>query len=191
MRRWVYFKDCRDRELYDQAKEATHILDEVTNAIFHMDSITTQSSVKEDNLRHEEKLLILNHSDTGCEYIRDGVPLYYKTKKVKDGDFMGIVSLLTGMTQLNTVIASESLHVISIHQTDFYALFKSRIDCLAEKKNFLWSMFPDLLSGLIVRLCLMVEEKIFTNRDTVYEEGNEADAIYILKSGGIEVRRLY
>ena len=104
---------------------------------------------------------------------------------------MGQISLLTGMAQLNTVIASESLHVISINQADIYALFKSRIDFLAEKKNFLWSMFPDLLPGFIIRLCLMLEEKIFTNQDTVYEEGDDADAIYILKSGGVEVRKLY
>lgn len=148
-----------------------------------------QEDILEDdgNLTLEEKLLLLHHDGSIQNYFTDGIASYEKAKDLKDGDTITEMSLLTGMSVQHPIIACQDLHILSVSHADFYALFQERKGNLAEKKKFLRTLFPELLLTMIVKLAAAVVEKSLVSRDMVYEQGEEADAIYIVKTGGVQV----
>ncbi len=137
---------------------------------------------------HEEKLLLLHHDESsGHRYFLDGIPAFKKSNEVQEGDTIAEISLVSETSIKNVIIASSDLHLLSIAQDDFFSLFSGQILNLANKKEFFSSVFPDLGPGLITRLSLLFEEKVYGNLDVIYSEGDEAQAFYILKSGGVQV----
>lgn len=136
----------------------------------------------------EEKFLLLHHDDHSAHrYFQDGIPTFKKFNEAREGDTIAEISLVSETSIKNTIIASNNLHLLSIAQDDFFSLFNGQILNLANKKEFFSSVFPDLGPALIMRLSLLFEEKAFGNLDVIYSEGEEAQAIYILKSGGVQV----
>jgi len=140
-----------------------------------------------NGIKTEDLFLIMHHDNPGHEYFKDGVSLYHIIQELKDGDVMEELGLLTGVSVKNTIIAIEELHILTIAQGEFYSLFNTKVPNLVEKKEFILSVFPDLLSGLAVKMASIVEEKIYMSRESIYEQGEEPEAFYILKSGGIQV----
>ena len=56
-----------------------------------------------------------------------------------------------------------------------------------EKIRFLQKMFPSLSDDSRVTLACFIEEKMFSLREVMFREGSDADAIYMIKSGEVEV----
>lgn len=142
---------------------------------------------EQGELTIEEKLLLLHHDGSIKNYFTEGIASYEKVKDLKEGDTITELSLLTGMSVQYPIIALEDLHILSIPHMEFYSLFQAKIGNLAEKKRFLWSLFPELLIAMVVKLAAAISERAFVNRDVIYEQGEDAGAIYILKTGGIQV----
>ncbi|RZK01716.1 MAG: hypothetical protein EOO43_23990 [Flavobacterium sp.] len=63
----------------------------------------------------------------------------------------------------------------------------SRVPTMLERKEFLWKTFPNLTIESIIKLSAYLEERMILNWDNVYKEGDDPDAIYIVKSGEVQV----
>ncbi len=62
---------------------------------------------------------------------------------------------------------------------------------MIERKEFFWKTFPNLTIESIIKLSAYLEERMILNWDHVYREGDEPDAIYIVKSGEVQVKKIF
>lgn len=173
------------RKYLQAYRTAVDAIDDIVEHIINPKIDPDDSLVDEFDYSFEDKLLMFHHNDTNHNYFSNTRSTYKKARKFKEGDAITEQSLLTELSIQSPIIAAEDLHILSISHFDFYSVFKVGIP--NEKKMFLASIFPDLLHAFINKLAAGIEEKVCLNGDTLYEQGQEAQAIYILKRGRIQV----
>ena len=171
----------------DSYKEAAEELDATFEEIISLFKNIYGGFDEKYGIKIEDLLLLLHHDSLGHEYFKEGVSRYKVIKELKEGDTMEELGLLTGVSVKNTIIALEDLHIITIAQGDFYSLFNIKVPSLIEKRDFIWSVFPDLVVGIAIKIASVAEERVYMNREIIYDQGEEPEAFFILKSGEVQV----
>lgn len=171
------------KSMHEVESDLKSMVDEVLSP----DNSIFTSSKKEKDLSLEEKLLLLHHNDVTKNYFKSGVATFKKEREVKSGESIAEVCLTTDLTIEHTIIASEDLDIITISKENFRTLSLSKVNSIVERKEFFWQLFPNLTVESIIKLCAYVEEKVILNWDYVYREDDEANAIYIVKQGEVQV----
>lgn len=137
----------------------------------------------------DEKYLFLISFEGVKSYFKDGKALYKKRKECEIGDSIGDIALTTVAVSEYTIVAAEDLYLLTIKKDCFPKLFQTKITNLQKKKKFFTALFPTIPYEIIVNLCLYVEEEVHSIWDYIYEEGDKSDAIYIVKSGEVQLEK--
>jgi len=141
------------------------------------------------DLTTEEKLLLLSHYDQIEDVIQNEQFSFKNESCLSAGDAFGEASLLKLATFNRTAVALEDLYLASFVKEDFESLYVTpRLSNVKEKMKFLEKMFPILLKDARTKLVYYLEERVLFSRDVIYKEGTESDAIYMIKSGEVDVR---
>jgi len=141
------------------------------------------------DLSIEEKLLLLSHYDQIEDVIQNEQFSFKNEGCYSAGDAFGEASLLKLATFNRTAVALEDLYLATFIKEDFESLYATpRLSNVKEKMKFLEKMFPMLLKESRTKLVYYLEERVLSSRDAVYREGAESDAIYMIKSGEVDVR---
>ena len=141
-----------------------------------------------EDLSIEEKLLMPNNNPPYDKYFRNKTATFKKIRELKEEQTVADITLTTNIPLKHTIIAVEDVHLLTIKKEHFRTLFFQGTSVLREKKDFMWSLFTDLSIEAILKLCAYTEEKCITNCENVYQQGDESDAIYIVRSGEVQVK---
>jgi len=74
---------------------------------------------------------------------------------------------------------------LNFTKDDYRHIFNKRIACIAERKKFLEFIFPNLSLELISKISYYLKEREFGGYETIYNEGDTPDHIYLLRSGEV------
>src|SRR5690606_27498774 len=118
------------------------------------------------------------------KYAHDGVITYSKVGEVNPGECFSELSLILDMPAENTMIAADDLHVLYFTKEDYKMIFNKRTRNIIDRKDFLKKLFPDLSMELLTKVSYYLEERLYQNRQVIYEKDDEANEIYFVKEGG-------
>lgn len=141
------------------------------------------------DLTFEEKLLLLNEKK-GLSYFERGLATFKKLNYLSDGDFFGELALIFHTTRTASIIASEDCHLLRITSEDFKTIFGSQINNVMHKLDFIQSLFPKLSRKYLMKFCYLLEERIYHHNEILYKEGEEAEAVYILRNGEVQLSKI-
>lgn len=159
----------------------------VVNNILEDKSTVLPAHLRDYDITAKEKLLLLAHFGMMGKYIQDGVFTLEVTREMLPGDSYGEISLLKASTLEGVIVAAEDVHLISFARDDYRSLFIKEIPNLQNKIEFLTKMFTDISKASVIKIAYYLEEKVLMSRETLYKEGEEANAIYFVKKGEIQV----
>jgi len=157
--------------------------------------LSKESSILQEvkvDLTYEEKLLFLNNTkqETDPYFIR-GTAIYKKVNSLKQGDYFGELALIFNQPRLASIIAGDDLHLLSLKSSSYKAVFESEIQNVLEKTKLFRGFFPIISQDDIGKFCYLLEEKSFKFNDVIYKEGDEAEALYIIQQGEVQVKFFY
>ena len=145
------------------------------------------SGPPEHDLTFDEKLLLLNNKAN--TYFLQGTATYRKVSILRAGDSFGELALLFNQPRTASVIASEDLHVLTLASSNYKGIFESEISNLYKKIDFFRTTFDDLSSLMIAKFCYLLKEKKLTHNEVIYKEHDDADGIYIVKEGEVQLAK--
>ena len=175
----------KNQQIAELEKTIKNIVDE----IMHHENKVYASSRNTRDYSIDDKFLLLHHNGSTRNFFRHGVATYKKVRDAKSGDSIAEICLTTDLTVEHTIIAAEDLHLITLTKENWRTLALSRVPTMIERKEFFWKTFPNLTIESIIKLSAYLEERMILNWDHVYREGDEPDAIYIVKSGEVQVKK--
>lgn len=143
--------------------------------------------IAKGDLSIDDRFLLLSYGEGIKNYFKDGISTHKKIKELTKGDKIAETAFTINQPFEHTIIASEDLHVLSIKKECFQTLAAQRLPCFKRKRQFLAMVFPKLSYEIILQLSVYLEEKTFSSREYIYKEGQDAEALYIIKSGEIQV----
>lgn len=142
----------------------------------------------EYDLTVEEKLLLLPHYNKIQDIVKNGRLAFKHVGCIATGDMFGETSLLRPVIASNTMVALEDVYLAHLTKEDFEKIYLTEgIVNVQEKLKFLEKMFPSLGDESRIRLACFLEERLFSLREVLFREGTEADEIYMIKSGEVEL----
>lgn len=153
-------------------------------------NVVGRQNLEGQDLTIEEKLLLLNNKENVGNYVRDGVALYAKEKELREGDVVCDAALVADNYSEDPVIAAEDVHMLTITKKKFLGLFERNIMNLNDRERFISSMFPQLDRMSVITLCACIDEKLCYAKEHLYGLGEEADSIYIVRAGSVQVRKI-
>ncbi len=169
--------------LLDLEEEYVDPIEEITKP---KSSIIPLDIAKGD-LSIDERFLLLSYGEGIKNYFKDGISTHKKIKELTKCDKIAETAFTINQPFEHTIIAAEDLHVLSIKKECFQTLAAQRLPCFKRKRQFLSMVFPKLSYDSILQLSVYLEEKTFSSWEYIYKEGQDADALYIIKSGEIQV----
>ena len=143
--------------------------------------------LRENDISFEEKLLLLSALGLPGDHLRNGNLALKGTKELKAGDTFGEGGLIKPVHANYVIIATEDTHIVSFTRLDFKLLFASDIQNIKEKIDFLQKTFTEIPKQTIMEIAYYLEERVLFTSEMAYREGEEADAIFFIKNGEIEV----
>ena len=143
--------------------------------------------LRESDLSMEEKLVLLSKFGFCGDLIKNGNILLKVKKELGNGDAFSESALVKPLHADFVIIAKEDTHIVSITRLDYKLLFASDIQNIKEKIGFLRKIFPEVPKQNIMEMAYYLEERVLFNTETVYKEGDDVSAIYLIKNGEIEV----
>lgn len=167
-------------EIYKRAN--ARLIDELLHG-----NVAARQNPDGQDLTVDEKLLLLNNKENAGTYVKDGVAFYIKEKELREGDTVCDASLVADNYSEEPIIAAEDVHMLTIPKKKFMGLFERNIMNLNEKEKFISSIFPQLDRMSVLHLCACVEEKVCYTKEHLYGLGEEAEAIYIIRTGNVQV----
>ena len=170
-----------------QIAELEKTIKAIVEDIMHTENKVYASSKNTRDYCVDDKFLLLHHNGSTRNFFKHGVATYKKIRDAKTGDSIAEICLTTDLTVDHTIIAVEDLHLITLTRENWRSLAMSRVPTMLERKEFFWKTFPNLTIESIIKLSAYLEERMILNWDHVYKEGDEPDAIYLVKSGEIQV----
>lgn len=159
--------------------------DLVENVLYQGAAIIPKYNKSED-LCEEDKLLLFNHGSQSKRYFEQGTSTSTKIACLEAEDVISKIALTMDQTIEHTIIAAEDTYIISLNRKDFMGFFNS-VTALKTRVAFLKEVFPDIELESIVKLCPQLEERNYTNYEKIFKRGEDAHAIYLIKSGGAQV----
>lgn len=145
------------------------------------------SHLREADLSFEEKLLLLSTFGNQGDHLVNGHIGLKKDSELMAGETFLDAGLIKTISPNFMVIAAEDTHTVSFAKLDYKYLFASDIQNLKEKIDFLRRIFVEIPRQYIMEMAYYLEEKVISNSEMVYKEGEDVDAIYMVKHGEIEV----
>lgn len=143
--------------------------------------------LRENDLSFEDKLLLLSTLGLQGDHLRNGNLTLKGTKQLKIGDTFGEGGLIKPVHANYVIMATEDTHIVSFTRTDYKLLFASDIQNIKEKIEFLQKTFTEIPKQTIMEMAYYLEERVMFTSEMAYREGEEADAIFFIKNGEIEV----
>ena len=173
----------KNQQLLDLEREIKDFVDEILS---RNNEVFVSSGYARD-LSFEDKLLLFHHNGTTRNFFKKGLATFRKVREVQGGDTIAEICLTTDLTMDCTIIASDDIHLLILSREHFRILAESKVSNFTEKREFFWKAFPNLTIESVIKLCAYVEERQILNWENVYKEGDEADAVYIVKAGEVQV----
>ena len=180
-------------------------LTEKTSGDAMMDSLEVETMRKESKLNNElftdtdreqlkkiEKVLgniplfSLENPET---YFENGVFKFHFTAELKAGQIFGEVGLSMKKTRSATVICNQDSEVAVLSCEDFNKILQN-----VEKKSienrvdfFRESVFKGISVDVVVRMSLLFKKRKFLHGNTLFCEGDEANEMFLIKKGEVQV----
>lgn len=145
------------------------------------------SHLREFDLSFEEKLLLLSTFGNQGEHLVNGHISLKSDTELKVGETFLEAGLMKQISPNFMIVAAEDTHIVSFAKLDYKFLFASDIRNLKEKIDFLRRIFVEIPRQYIMEMAYYLEEKVLSNSEMVYKEGEDVDAIYMVKHGEIEI----
>ena len=142
------------------------------------------------------RFYIILHGTIGVEVpakVKDHTALFIEVTTLSDGSSFGELALESSNPRAASIKCKTHSHFLYLEKGDYVRLV-SRI--VLEKRNslvnFLQSlpMFNTCTKGTLTKLSYIFKEKVFQKGHIVYNEGDEAEDIYIVKHGEFEFYKL-
>jgi putative YpdA family bacillithiol system oxidoreductase len=112
---------------------------------------------------------------------------------LETGDFFGEMSLLSGRRRNATVTAVSGARLVEIPRRAMLKLLaispevKRRVDQTFLVRAFQSYLFPDLPTEVLEELVARSTVEVFDRSHTLFSEGDEGDAFYLIRSGMVKV----
>ena len=148
------------------------------------------TGVSGEVLSFEEKLLFVNQSKEG-QYFYQGMPVFKDINTLKEGLTFGELGLIFNKPRTSTVIASEESYMLSLSKEDYYKIFDGQIKDTLAKVRYIGQMFCGLSQIAIAKISYEAEIKDYRINEKIFEEGDEADYFYFIKSGEVGVINIF
>lgn len=140
-------------------------------------------------LSFEERLLLLN-SRKNKNYFENGLAAFKAINTLGEGDYFGEIALIFRINRTASIIAMEDAHLFYLSADDYKLIFNSQINNIIKKVDFGVRVFPNLSRKMVMKFCYLLEEKAFQHGEIIYKEGDKPDALYLVKSGQVQISRL-
>jgi len=143
--------------------------------------------LRESDLSFEEKLVLLSKFGVPGDHVKNSYIALKARRELVPGETFGEETLVKPQLANFMIIATEDTHIVSFLRYDLKLLFASDIKNLHKKIEYLRKVFPEVPRMYIMEMAYYLEERVLFNSELVYKEGEEADALYLIKSGEIEI----
>jgi len=144
--------------------------------------------LRNSDLLLEEKLVLLSKFGFYGDLVKNGNIMLKVKTELGNGATFSESALIKPLHADFIIIAKEDTHIVSLARLDFKLLVASDIQNIKDKIDFLRKMFSEVPKQNIMEMTYYLEERILSNSESVYKEGEDVDAIYLIKNGEIEVR---
>jgi len=175
----------------ENREKKCELLQNLINEVLKNENEVIIKNSQEKDLSIEEKLLLLNNRDGSKCFIKDGLVYYKKVRQINCGKTIGEAALSVGIPAETVAVASDDVHIITISKKKMALFYNKELKYFEEKKKFFSSLFPDLDQESLLKLCLYVEEKSCHTQEYLYNQGEEPNAIFFVKSGKVQVYYLF
>ncbi len=163
------------------------MLQRIIDEVLKCGNVVVPKSKSKKDLSLEDKLLILNNKEGNKRYVKDGMILYKKVLDKVYGDSTGEVGLSRNAVTQTMAIAAEDVHMLTISKKKFSTLFLQKLECLQTKKDFVKGILPTLNEDNLELMCTYLQEKVFENKECIYVSGEDAQAMYFVRIGKVQV----
>ncbi|KAL4455851.1 hypothetical protein ABPG74_003261 [Tetrahymena malaccensis] len=127
------------------------------------------------------------------QYYKKKFPNMFNKKKIIPGDSFGEISLLTNQTRTATMVCGEESWLLTLNKEGFDKLI-GHIHSQQVLKNtqFLqkFEMIQCLSNNKVHSMLHNITTMKYNYNNIIYTEGQEADKIYFIKSGVVEISKL-
>lgn len=154
------------------------------------------SENEREELKKMEDLLgdfPLEYLETPEKYFQAGVFKFHFSGELKPGQMFGEVGLTMKKTRAATVICKEDCELAVLNYEDFgrilqkveRKIIESRVEFFKEK------IFVGIPVDVVIRLSLLFKKRKYFQGNTVYEEGDIATEMFLIKKGEVQVFFLF
>ncbi|EAR91682.2 cyclic nucleotide-binding domain protein (macronuclear) [Tetrahymena thermophila SB210] len=127
------------------------------------------------------------------QYYKKKFPNMFNKKKIIPGESFGEISLLTNQTRTATMVCGEESWLLTLNKEGFDKLI-GHIHTQQDLKNtqFLqkFEMIQCLSNNKVHSMLHNITTQKYNYNNIIYTEGQEADKIYFIKSGVVEISKL-
>ncbi|KAL4449887.1 hypothetical protein ABPG74_015006 [Tetrahymena malaccensis] len=154
-----------------------------------------QNSTNQDEGKNQENQQIKQmtaeeQKQTFQEYLQKQFPQFFPVKTFVAGESFGEIALMTKERRTATMVCQEETHLMVLSKEGFDKIIGSfQQQILREKLEFLrkFQFLDSLPTSQLMSLLHYFKINNFTQKTVIYNEGDEADNIYFIKSGEVEV----
>jgi CRP-like cAMP-binding protein len=119
------------------------------------------------------------------------IPIEFEEVNVlREGQTFGELALIRDDTRSASIICKEETHFAVLEKQDFKRIIGEVTERrLAEVVSFLRSlpMFAQMTRKSLTKLSYYFKQRLFTRKQVVYREGEEADLVYFVKEGEFQL----
>ncbi|KAL4499141.1 hypothetical protein ABPG72_017043 [Tetrahymena utriculariae] len=126
------------------------------------------------------------------EYLQKQFPQFFPVKTFIAGESFGEIALMTKERRTATMVCQEETHLMVLSKEGFDKIIGSfQQQILREKLEFLrkFQFLDSLPTSQLMSLLHYFKINNFNQKTTIYNEGDEAENIYFIKSGEVEILR--
>ncbi|KAL4484286.1 hypothetical protein ABPG72_006397 [Tetrahymena utriculariae] len=135
----------------------------------------------------------LSQQNEDEQYYKKKFPDMFNKKKIIPGDSFGEISLLTNQTRTATMVCGEESWLLTLNKEGFDKLIGHiHSQQVLKKTQFLqkFEMIQCLSNNKVHSMLHNITTLKFNYNNIIYTEGQEADKIYFIKSGVVEISKL-
>ncbi|KAL4456521.1 hypothetical protein ABPG74_000628 [Tetrahymena malaccensis] len=140
-----------------------------------------------EEIREEQAL-------TNEEYMKKKFPDFKAVKQIGPGESFGEIALMTNKGRTATIFLKEDTHFMSLSKEGFnkvFSIYKAKI--LEDQIQFLhnFSFFRDLSKFSLLQLLYHFKIEVFSCKQVIYSQKDNADKLYLVHRGEIEISKKY
>lgn len=148
--------------------------------------VPAQNDQKQFNHLPEEEKLLLKDPEVKKRYIQEGASLLSRKGVMNAGDIINSECFKQEYRSQCTLISATDTETITMSREVFRELFKAEHELFQERTEYLAEFFNASKQVSMATLVNFIVEKTYILNDKIYDQDDQANGLYFIKSGEVK-----